>query len=77
VVTRKQERADLALLDRMCHVTDAGYLCGDRQGCMKGTRREILSELENWLNDEQDKRVFWLMASPGWGRQPSPRNLQR
>jgi len=27
---------------------------------MKGIRKVVLSELENWLNDEQDKRVFWL-----------------
>jgi hypothetical protein len=67
-MTGKQERADFALLDRMYHVTDAGYLCGDRQGCMKGTRREILSELENWLNDEQDKRVFWLNGLAGTGK---------
>jgi hypothetical protein len=67
-MTREQERADLALLDRMYHVTDAGYLCGDRQGCMKGTRREILSQLENWLNDEQDKRVFWLNGLAGTGK---------
>ena len=67
-MTRKQERVDLALLDRMYHVADAGYLCGDRKGCMTGTRREILSDLENWLNDDQDKRVFWLNGLAGTGK---------
>ena len=67
-MTRDQERSDFTLLDRMYHVTDAGYLCGDRQGCMKGTRREILSQLENWLNDEQDKQVFWLNGLAGTGK---------
>ena len=67
-MTRDQERAELALLDRMYHITDAGYLCGDRQGCMKGTRRDILSQLENWLNDERDKLVFWLNGLAGTGK---------
>src|SRR5258708_18421310 len=52
----------------MYHVTDAGYLCGDRQGCMKGTRKDILSQLEGWWNDEQDKQVFWLNGLAGTGK---------
>jgi hypothetical protein len=68
VMTVKQERADFTLLKGMYHTTDAGYLCGNRRGCMKGTRREILSELENWLNDEQEKRVFWLNGLAGTGK---------
>jgi len=35
---------------------------------MKGTRRDVLSQLENWLNDEQDKRVFWLNGLAGTGK---------
>jgi len=35
---------------------------------MKGTRRDILSQLETWLNDEQDKRVFWLNGLAGTGK---------
>ena len=35
---------------------------------MKGTRRELLSQLESWLSDEQDKRVFWLNGLPGTGK---------
>ena len=52
----------------MYHVIDAEYLCGNRQGCMKGTRRDILFQLERWLNDEQDKRVFWLNGLAGTGK---------
>ena len=52
----------------MYHVTNAGYLCGDRQGCMKGTRREVLFQLEKWLNDEHDKNVFWLSGLAGTGK---------
>src|ERR1700743_1066249 len=52
----------------MYHVPDASHLCGDRPGCMKGTRRNVLSQLDSWLNDEQDKRVFWLNGLAGTGK---------
>jgi hypothetical protein len=52
----------------MHHTADAGYLCGNRQGCMKGTRKDVLLQLENWLKDEQDKRVFWLNGLAGTGK---------
>jgi len=68
VVIGKQDRADLATLDRMRHVSDAGYLSGDRQGCMKGTRRDVLVQLEQWSRDEQDKHVFWLNGLAGTGK---------
>ena len=68
MLTSKQSEADLTLLDRMYHVPDAGYRCGDRQGCTKGTRRDILFQLENWLNDGRDKRVFWLNGLAGTGK---------
>ena len=35
---------------------------------MKGTRRDILSQLESWLNDKQDKHVFWLNGLAGTGK---------
>ena len=68
VVTGKQNRADLTLLDRMSRVADAGYLCGDRQGCMRGTRKDVLSQLESWLNGEQEKHVYWLNGLAGTGK---------
>ena len=67
-MTGDQEKADLGLLRGMYHVADAGYLCGDRQGCMKGTRRDLLSQLENWSNDEEEKQVFWLNGLAGTGK---------
>ena len=68
MVTSTQGGADLALLKGMYHTADAGYICGDRQGCMKGTRKEILFQLEGWLKDEQDKQVFWLNGLAGTGK---------
>ena len=35
---------------------------------MKGTRRDILSELERWLSNEEDKHVFWLNGLAGTGK---------
>ena len=52
----------------MHHTADAGYLCGNRQGCMKGTRRDVLLQLEHWLTDQEDKRVFWLNGLAGTGK---------
>ena len=52
----------------MYHTTDAGYLCGDRQGCLKGTRKEVLLQIEQWLTDEGDQRVFWLNGLAGTGK---------
>jgi hypothetical protein len=63
-----QESATLTRLERMSHAADAGYLCGDKQGCMKGTRKDVLSQLVSWLNDENDKHVFWLNGLAGTGK---------
>ena len=35
---------------------------------MKGTRGDVLFQLEQWLSGEQDKRVFWLNGLAGTGK---------
>ena len=52
----------------MPHAAEAGYCSGNRQGCLKGTRGEVLSQLERWRKDEQDHRVFWLNGLAGTGK---------
>jgi hypothetical protein len=59
---------DLVLLDRMYHTRDAGYRCGNRRGCLRGTRKEVLWEIERWLVGEQEQRVFWLNGLAGTGK---------
>jgi len=59
---------DLAILDRMYHAPDAGYRCGNRRGCLGGTRKDVLGEIERWLIGEQDQRVFWLNGLAGTGK---------
>ena len=56
------------LLSGMYHTDEASHRSGNRQGCLKGTRKEILLQLENWLMDEQDKHVFWLNGLAGTGK---------
>ena len=47
---------------------DAGYRSGNRQGCLRGTRADVLLQLERWLKDERDCRVFWLNGLAGTGK---------
>jgi hypothetical protein len=52
----------------MRHAAAASYLCGNREGCLKGTRKEVLWEIECWLNGKQSQRIFWLNGLAGTGK---------
>jgi len=52
----------------MRHTDEAGYGSGNRQGCLRGTRADVLLQLERWLKDEQDHHVFWLNGLAGTGK---------
>ena len=52
----------------MPHANRAGYCSGNRQGCLRGTRGEILLQLECWLKDKQDRHIFWLNGLAGTGK---------
>jgi len=52
----------------MQYTAGAGYLSGNRQGCLRGTRRDVLWQIERWLTDDQDQRVFWLNGLAGTGK---------
>ena len=52
----------------MRHTSDAGYRCGNRQGCLRGTRKDVLWEIEQWLTGEGNQRVFWLNGLAGTGK---------
>jgi len=47
---------------------DAGYHSGNRQGCLRGTRKEVLWEIEQWLTGQSDQHVFWLNGLAGTGK---------
>ena len=59
---------DLILLNGLHHAADASYLCGNRQGCLKGTRKDVLWEIERWSVGEWNQRVFWLNGLAGTGK---------
>ena len=63
-----QESTDLALLNGMYRSADAGHTCGNRKGCLRGTRNEVLREIDHWLMDERAQRVFWLNGLAGTGK---------
>jgi hypothetical protein len=52
----------------MHHTADAGYRCGDREGCLKGTRKDVLQDIERWSMSEHDQRIFWLNGLAGTGK---------
>ena len=52
----------------MHHTPDAGYRCGDRVGCLKGTRKEVLLQIDQWLRNDGDQRIFWLNGLAGTGK---------
>ena len=67
-MTSEQETTDLTLLSSIHHATHAGHHSGTRQGCLKGTRKEVLQQIQHWLVDEQDQHVFWLNGLAGTGK---------
>ena len=52
----------------MHYTSNAGHSCGNRQGCLEGTRKEVLRDIERWLASERDQRVFWLNGLAGTGK---------
>ena len=56
------------LLNGMHHSIEAGHRSGNRQGCLRGTRRDVLVQLEDWLENEQGQRIFWLNGLAGTGK---------
>ena len=46
----------------------AGYLHGNRNGCLKGTRESVLNEIEHWAKDFERSPVFWLNGLAGTGK---------
>jgi len=67
-LTNGQESTDLIILNGIRHAAGASYLGGNRQGCLKGTRKDVLRDIESWLTGEQDQRIFWLNGLAGTGK---------
>ena len=46
----------------------ADFRHGDRQGCLKGTRKAVLDEIELWSKDSSTSPVYWLNGLAGTGK---------
>jgi len=56
------------LLNRLHHTANARHLCGNRQGCLGGTREGVLRDIEDWFTSDQGQCVFWLNGLAGTGK---------
>ena len=60
--------AELLVLNTCPRAHGAGYQHGDRQGCLTGTREEILDEIESWAKDPDESPIYWLNGLAGTGK---------
>ena len=52
----------------MHHTANAGHQCGNRKGCLEGTRGGVLKDIGDWFTSDQGQRVFWLNGLAGTGK---------
>jgi len=46
----------------------ATHLHDNRRGCLRGTREDVLNEIESWTKDFKKSPVFWLNGLAGTGK---------
>ncbi|KAL0958686.1 hypothetical protein HGRIS_014017 [Hohenbuehelia grisea] len=62
---------------KLNHVAAAGIEAVAEEGCMEGTRVELLQNLREWSNDPDAPRIFWLVGPAGAGKSAIARSLAR
>ncbi|KAL0957534.1 hypothetical protein HGRIS_001324 [Hohenbuehelia grisea] len=62
---------------KLNHVAAAGIQAVAEEGCMEGTRIELLRGLRDWSNDPDAPRIFWLVGPAGAGKSAIARSLAR
>ncbi|KAF9783988.1 hypothetical protein BJ322DRAFT_1125496, partial [Thelephora terrestris] len=60
--------AEKAILNNFHRAPGAGYRREGRKGCLKGTRRAVLDEIELWSRDFTKLPVYWLNGLAGTGK---------
>ena len=60
--------AELSVLNGCRRAQGAEYRHGNRGGCLKGTRENVLNEIERWTEDCDGPPVFWLNGLAGTGK---------
>src|ERR1700753_3722944 len=58
----------MTILNSFRRAQGAGYQHGGRKGCLKGTRRGVLNEIELWAGDFNKLPVYWLNGLAGTGK---------
>ena len=64
----------MIIIERLPHAKNASYITRqvpnneEPQGCMAGTREQILDELEAWAIDDTAPKVCWLNGMAGTGK---------
>ena len=59
---------EAAILNNIHRAHEAEHRHGDRNGCLKGTRKAILNEIEHWTGDFSASSVCWLNGLAGTGK---------
>ena len=58
----------MLVLNGCRHAYGAGYQHGDRKGCLKGTRENVLNEVDLWKEGFDQSPIFWLNGLAGTGK---------
>ena len=56
------------ILNQFRSAKGAEYRHSGRKGCLKGTRRAILDEIEHWSTDSGSPPIYWLNGLAGTGK---------
>ncbi|KAF9789294.1 hypothetical protein BJ322DRAFT_1105154 [Thelephora terrestris] len=60
--------AELSVLNSCHRAKGAEFRHDNRQGCLKGTREDVLDEIESWSRDFDMSPVYWLNGLAGTGK---------
>ena len=60
--------ADAAVLNGFRYAKQAEYRHASRNSCLKGTRGEILDQIELWTRNFEEAPVYWLNGLAGTGK---------
>jgi len=66
---------DCATLNSIGYAAAAEHSSRDGQGCMSGTRTDVLLTIQSWMMDKQQKQVFWLNGLAGTGKSTIARTI--
>ena len=58
----------MELLGKLDPVRNAGYQAGHHDTCLRGTRQSVLDWITRWVDDPEERHVFWLNGLAGTGK---------